>query len=482
MENKRILLVSPKIFKGRHRLALHPQVGLGYLSETLIRNNFVVEVCDMNLQYGRRRLFKRIFDFSPAVIGFSLMSFGYQEAYNLINSVKERFPSPKIAAGGPHVSIFRQKVLRDCKGVDYGFILEAEKSFLDFCEGKDVKTIGGIIYRKNSQIFYNDPGNFNYELDDIDFPRYSSFQLKNYPTKQIGIATSRGCPYDCIFCPVGSAIGKKFRQRSPENVVEEIAYWYANNYRDIYILDDNFTLDQNRIRAICEALIKKNFAGIHLKCPNGIRADRVDYELLKLMRSAGFDMLAFGVEAASDRILKILKKHESLSTIEKGIKNACDLGFDVDLFFILGSPGETFRDLRASFALPLRYPVRNAKFYNIVPFPTTELYEWLKKNNYLLYDMEEILSSASHFANRPYFFTPELSIKERKKAFKTGMEVTRIVRRKYIEKKITGLPILLRRVISWFYSLPAVCDIFLNVTFLLKLKDILKIRVIVQRP
>lgn len=473
MRHNKILLVSPGIHKGKHRLALHPHAGLGYVAESLIKAGFTVKVFDMNLRYDQKDLFALINDFSPDIIGFTLMTFAHKEVYGLIGKIKNLYRKVRIVAGGPHVSTLREKVLADCPGIDYGIILEGDISAVELCRGADFNNIQGLIYRRGDEIIVNDFNHFITELDEAPFPKYESFELDKYPVRQIGIVTSRGCPYECIYCPVASTIGKQFRARSAENVVEEIAYWYKNGYREIFVLDDNFTLSEKRTARICELLKKNDFRDIHLKCPNGIRADKVDYALLKSMREAGFDMIAFGVEAGSDRVLKNIKKGEDILKIEAGIRNACSLGFDVELFFIIGSPGERLTDVEASFSLATRYPVRGAEFYNIVPFPKTELFEWIRDNKYFLKSIDYILNSASHFVNEPYFFTPEMSASDRKKAFRMGRNVTRKIRRAFIERRMIAPPAL-RRFISWLYTIPSIERALINNRSLLKLKTRLK--------
>lgn len=451
MRYNKILLISPRFYKGKFRLSLHPLAGLGYIAETLRASGFMVSVFDMNLRYSYRHLKQRISGFKPDIIGFTVMTFGYRDLYAIIDKIKKSYPEIKIVVGGPHISTLRKKVLEDCPAIDYGIILEGDLSIIELCTGSDLDKIQGLIYRKNGEVITNDFSKFITDLDKLPFPKYELFELNRYPTRQIGIVTSRGCPYECIYCPVNTAIGKQYRQRSPQNIVDEIEYWYNKGYREILVLDDNFTLSRKRVDEICALLGKKDFKGISLKCPNGIRADRVDYELLKIMREAGFDMLSFGVEAAEDRILKNIKKGEDIATIEKRIADACKLGFDVDLFFLVGSPGERLADIESSFSLARRYPVRSAKFYNIIPFPTTELFTWINDNGYFLHPTEEIMNNASHFINEPCFFTPEMPADDRKKAFKLGQGVSRGIRRRFIERKVKA-PIFLQRLFSWIYT------------------------------
>jgi len=173
------------------------------------------------------------------------------------------------------------------------------------------------------------------------------------------------------------------------------------------------------------------------------------------MKEVGFDKIAFGVESANDHVLKNIKKGENIATIEESIRRACELGFDVDLFFIIGSPGETLEDVQRSFALAIRYPIANANFYNIVLFPTTELFKWVTDHGYFLISPDEIMNDTSHFINKPCFFTPEMSADDRKRAFKMGQGVSKCIRRKFIERKLNG-PLFMKKVFSWIYTVPLI--------------------------
>jgi len=473
MRFKKVLLVSPRFFLGRNKLSLQPPAGLAYIALALSKVGIEAAVFDMNLGYHYKDLVKKIKHFKPDCIGLTAMTLGYRYFYELIDTIKKEFPEIKIVVGGAHISALREQVLKECSAIDFGIFLEGDEAIVALCQNKDLKDIPGLIYRENGTIKKNDHGGFIQNLDALSFPKYEQFELDKYPAKQIGIVTSRGCPYSCIYCSVIATIGKKFRYRSATSIFEEISYWYAQGYRHIYILDDNFTLLPDRVMQLCALLKKSGFEGLHLKCPNGIRADRVTYEILKEMRQAGFDMVAFGVEASRNNVLKNLKKGETIEEMEKSIAQACSLGFDVDLFFLLGSPGETIEDIEHSFAFAQRFPLRRAIFYNLIPLPATELLSWLQEKKYMVYPLSEILNNASYYKNTPCFFTPEISIEERKRIFEKGRAVLLTIRRRHIERKLQG-PLLLRKLFSYLYTLPVVDEMIINNAFVVKIKEEIK--------
>jgi len=129
--------------------------------------------------------------------------------------------------------------------------------------------------------------------------------------------------------------------------------------------------------------------------------------------------------------------------------------------------------LKKSIEFAKRFPVRRAIFYNLIPFPSTELLEYLRRNNYLAKPIEFILNSASYYKDHPCFSTPEMSLKDRKKAFKMGLDTYIGVRRKFIERKING-PTPLKKLISFIYARPFIEEIVMNSRLMLSLKNMVR--------
>ena len=320
------------------------------------------------------------------------------------------------------------------------------------CKGCELSAIKGLIYRDGNAVVYNGDRLFIADLDKIPFPRYHKFELSNYLADSIGIQTTRGCPYACTYCPVQSAIGKKFRARSPENIIGEMLYWHSQGKKNFAIWDDNFTLIKDRVFKICDLIEKRGLKGLKISVPNGIRSDKASYDMLNKMRKVGFYMLSFGVESGSNQVLKNLKKGTDIETMRKAVNDACELGYDVYLYFIIGSPGETWSDYEKSLIFARKYPVAEARFYTLIPFPNTELYDWVKKHNYFIRDPEEYLNTADHFVNKPCFATPEMPEEERKKAFQEGRKLTQSLKVKHKMRELEGFGVLKRPLARFLIS------------------------------
>lgn len=438
MKYRKVLLLFPD-YAGGHFGALRPPAGIGYLAQILQDEGVEYDVLDMATGCDLDVLRVKLLSFKPDLVAVSLMSFMYKRSYYIINYVKDVTNGITVVAGGPHISTLREKVLEECKGLDYGIVQEGEYTLLELCRGLEVESISGLLYRKNGKINYVGPRSFEKNLDKFPFPKFEKFSLGKYVTEEIGIVSSRGCPFNCTYCPVTTSIGQQYRMRSAESIVDEITYWYNRGFKQISVLDDNFTLNKERVFEICDGICNKNFKDLELNCNNGIRADRVDKEMLSSMRQAGFKYFAFGIESGNEQILKNIKKSQDLGVIENALKIATELDFTVTLFFIVGAPGEDLDTVKESITLAKKYPIFDARFYNLIPFPATELYEWAKNNKYLIMNSEEYLNNSSHWDYKPVFATPEFPVDERTKALLLTRQARKEIRYEAMKRKLKKL-------------------------------------------
>ncbi|OHB87735.1 MAG: hypothetical protein A3D13_05505 [Planctomycetes bacterium RIFCSPHIGHO2_02_FULL_40_12] len=435
MRYKKVLLLFPD-YKGGYFGALRPPAGIGYLAQILQEEGIEYDVLDMATGCDLDTLSAKLSSFKPDLVAVSLMSFMYKRSYYIIKHIKEIYSGVTVVAGGPHISTLREKALEECKDIDYGIVQEGEYTILELCKGNEEEGIPGLIYRREGKVNFVGPRPFERDLDKFPFPRFEKFPLGKYVTEEIGIVSSRGCPFKCTYCPVTTSIGQKYRMRSAESIVDEITYWYSRGFKQISVLDDNFTLNRERVLKICDLVCSKDFKDIELNCNNGIRADRVDREILSAMRRAGFKYFAFGIESGNEQVLRNIKKGEDLGVIEEALRTAIELDFTITLFFIIGSPGEDMAKVKETIALAKKYPVFDARFYNLIPFPATELYEWIKENKYFIIDSEEYLNNNSHWDYTPVFATPEFPQEERVKALKLARQARKEIRYEAMKRKL----------------------------------------------
>jgi len=224
--------------------------------------------------------------------------------------------------------------------------------------------------------------------------------------------TSRGCPYNCVFCTIHIVQGKKWRARSPENVLDEIEQ-LIQTYRikQIDFYDENMTLDKKRIENICDLIVKRKL-NVEWYAPNGVRADTLDENLLKKMKKSGCRGIRIAPESGVQRVVdQIVKKNLELKEVEKAVVLAKKVGIKVGCFFVIGLIGETKEDIKET--IKYAYKLRRLgadKFYFSIATPMygTELYEQAKRGGFL----RDCFSDEALAATGPLMETPEFTADE----------------------------------------------------------------------
>ncbi len=428
-----------------------PPTGLGYLAQSLLEAGIEYAVEDMRGRGRLSALRRKIRSFQPDLIGVSLVSLEYKRSYELIRRIKEYYPRASIVVGSAHVSAIGESVLEECRDIDFGIIGEGERALIALCKGEiPLDEIPGLLYRRDGAVVSGSEMELIIELDSIPFPRYVNFDLKRY-TKELPLITSRGCPYRCIFCP-HSLMSTKFRARSAANVVDEIEYWYGRGIKQFVVDDDNFTLVKERVYNICDEIERRGLKGLFIRCSNGIRADKVDRNLLTRMKEVGVKEVGFGADGGNNRVLlDIVQKGETIETIEQAIQDAIDVGLEVRLFIIVGHPGETLSDIEDSFALAQRYPLIRLHLNNPVPYPGTALFEWVRSHDCFLISPEEYLNNVTDSDNEPIFMTPELSADVRRQILMRAREIESSVWQRAARRLFENLPVI-STIAGWLFA------------------------------
>ena len=425
------------VYAGLGNIPERPHVGLGYLSQALLDNGFDHEYLDMNHLSGYSQFKSSLKKLKPDVIGLTMVTPGYLRGYQLIKRIKRDFPKAKIIVGGPHVSTFANKLLKQCPQIDVGFVSEAENSLVKYLKNNCNPTkVPGVIFKKGRQIIFNPP-QLEPNIDKLSFPKYTKFNLNKYSTPSL--YTSRGCPFRCVFCTVESYRRKQFRPRSVSSMLKEVNYWYNQGQRLFAVEDDNFTFDYQRVSKLCDQLKKLKLKDIQFALGQGVRADRVDRRLLRKMYNVGFKYATIAVEGGNNKVLRALKKGETIERVEKTIKDACEIGYEVRLLFVVGAKGETYQDVEDCFAIMRKYPIMYGRFNNLFPIPGTELYDWVIKDKLNFQPPEKFLNGYRMDYTEPWYETEEFSKEERVKAIIESDKVNETLFHRYLNKKLSKL-------------------------------------------
>jgi anaerobic magnesium-protoporphyrin IX monomethyl ester cyclase len=420
-------------------------------AENMDQQRPVVDAGFIELGLRNEEIIERIVDFSPDLIGITIpFSCQHYIALDVAMLIKNSFPSIPVVGGGNHVTAVPEIIDPDC--FDYLIIGEGEFAFLDLLnslnQGKRVQGIPGIY---GSGLGY--PGYIK-KLDDIPFPSLDLMPLSKLwhsRRRWINMIATRGCVFDCNFCSIHTVMGYPIRRRSVGNVIAEITHWKDQyNIQEIYFEDDNLTANKRWTKELFQRIADLNL-GIRFYARNGIRADTVDTELLKLMKAVGFHDFMIAPESGSQKTLdEIIGKKMKLKDCEEAIKFANEVGLGVNVFFILGFPGETWRDLEETVRYANYLKQLGAVgfwFSTATPYPGTRLYaECVEKG---LIDLDTLdfrrLRTSNYVIKHPIFTDSEL------KAFRQKAMDDLAPRRSLAGKARKSLS-LLKRDPSFFFT------------------------------
>ena len=313
---------------------------------------------------------------------------GFQSDIRLAQAMKDTNPNLKICFVGPPVTAQPEKCLRASNAIDFICRREFDFSVAEFAAGKPLSGIDGVSYLRNDAVVHNadrppiqDLDSLPFAVDiykrDLDITRYNvPFLLNPF----LSFYTERGCPALCTFCLWPQTLsGHPWRTRSADNVAEEVrrALSYYPNLKEIFFDDDTFNIKKARTIELCAKLKPLNFTW---SCTSRVT---VDYETLKAMKEAGCRLMIVGYESGDEQILKNIKKGATVEQAIRFTKNCKKLGLTIHGDFIIGLPGETPETIRKTIDFAKQLDVDTIQVSIAHPFPGTEFYDFVVKNNFL---------------------------------------------------------------------------------------------------
>ncbi|MFH1318405.1 MAG: radical SAM protein, partial [Candidatus Omnitrophota bacterium] len=389
-ENLKILLLSPPTNLKRTPI---PPIGLCYLKAYLLKHGFLnTKVLDMTVNtYDYAK--KILLEIKPDIVGIGAVTEMRHRALKLAEIAKSVDKEVKIVLGGPHATPMCHQIIENYAYVDFICLREAEVTFLELAEAisnnGDFSKVKGIVYRDKGQVITTPPREFISDLDSLPFPNYDGLDMSLYRNynktinsgKEIqgGINSSRSCPYSCFFCTAKDFWGNKWRVRSPKNVVDEVQYLYEKyNIKSFNFTDDNFMVDTNRVVNICREIVKRD---LKIKWFSHTRVDNISAEALKAMKKAGCELLGFGVDSGSEKVLKAMNKRITIDQVISAFAMTKEAGLATQLNIIVGHPGEdnnTFKETKKLLSI-IKPDLLLASLIKV--YPGTPLYELAKKQN-----------------------------------------------------------------------------------------------------
>ena len=365
-----------------------PPLSIAYLAGALRDDGHRVQLIDNAVEnLSLEEIISRVRD--SDIVGVTSTTPTFSTAVRYIEAIKSELPNVFVIAGGVHVSFMPDEALK--KGADAVCIGEGERTIVELAErierGGDMADLRGICYREGERIKFNPPRRFEENLDALPLPAYDLLPMEKYSVvgrrlEYFPVISSRGCPFGCIYCVTSRFMGKKFRAKSAVRVGEELQ-WLMDEFgaKQIAFSDDTFTLNRKRVEEICREMKER---GLDIRWSCSSRVDTVSGELSSTMAGAGCTLIYFGVESASENVLKFYRKKIDIKKAKDAVSTVKKKGMLAACSFILGAPMETESEMMETIETAVRLNPDYAQFSVLTPYPGTELYETAKKNQWLL--------------------------------------------------------------------------------------------------
>lgn len=388
----KVLFVNPPQTASKYKFmgVIAPPLGIAYMAGVLQENNIDVEILDasaedMDFKDVEKELLKR----KPDLVALTALTPTIGRALETAQVVKETLPDSIVVMGGYHPTFNFIETLED-ENVDIVIRGEGEYIMLNLVQALENQSslhdVKGIVFEdKNSkEIVVNPEAPLIQDLDELPFPALNLLPMKKYrlldmDTHMTTMITTRGCPMQCSFCSSAAMHGKKIRERSVENIVDEIEYLNTNYDIDtIAFMDDTFTLKKRKVMAICDEILKRNIE-IMWGCTS--RVDTLDEKLLKKMKEAGCITIFIGVESADQQQLDNMCKNTTIAKIENAFKIARKLKIRTIASVALGMPGDTKEIMNKTVKFVHKLKPNYAIYSLATPYPGTRFYkEAFEKN------------------------------------------------------------------------------------------------------
>jgi len=411
-----MILINPSIHAESQGSAITPFIyntfptGLGVIAAYLREyDKEEVRLFDEQIQPFTDETLERTLaeEKDPKIVGFSLLTINSARAFQLAGRIKKIDPKALVVVGGIHATVLPEECL-SAEGVDVAIRREGEITLSELLkcvrQGKTFEHLEGISYRRNGKFTRNPDRPVIEDLNILPPFPYDLFEKNRESYRDFGtIISSRGCPFDCIFCSQRAISGRRYRSFSDERVLDEIGL-LVNKYGvdTIWFMDDNFVVNKKRAFSLMDGIIKAGYnkkAGFVAE----MRGESVTYDLLYKMKEANFKIMSLGMETLVPRLLALVEKGETVEENIRAVQMAHEVGLSTSTTFIFGIPSETREERLETARGARKLPLDDCRFNVAVPYPGTKLYEIAKKGGRL-----KIKPGWSNFNVQSYMFTNDI--------------------------------------------------------------------------
>lgn len=419
---KTILLVHPLGYRadaaGRDisRLAnIMPPLGLASIAAYLEQRGISAHLVDCYAHPDSDRIIRDLLRSErPATIGFSCTTSSFLDGVRLAAVARQELPGILTVFGGAHVSALKEKVLHNFPLVDTVVVGEGEETLHELIlSGGDAASVPGLIYREaDGNVSFSGYRPNGLVLDDLPFPAYEklagypeAYQLPifNYPVApNTSCVSSRGCPYTCSYCD-RSVFRRSFRYNSAEYLYEHLRYLRGRfGIRHVNFYDDQFTFNRGRVEKFCNMMTDRPL-GMTFNC--AVRAEHIDSDLLRRMKTAGCWMASLGIETGDPELLAQHRQNADLEMLASKVRAIKRAGIRTKGLLMMGLPGETEASIRRSMEYVFSLPLDDFNLAKFTPFPGSPLYERIHELGVFEEDWEKM--DCMHFQFVPHGMDPE---------------------------------------------------------------------------
>ena len=363
----------------------------GYLNENLIENHLF----DATFSNPQEQL-EFIANKKPSTVAIytNLMT-----KINVIKLVKilnsdAQYGFPKIILGGPDVSYNIENYLNT--GAHYIIIGEGEETtkelYQAITQNTAVSEITGIAYLEDGTLIKTPPRVKMKDLSNLPLPnrdgiaidKYLKVWKENHGKSSMTVSTQRGCPYTCKWCST-AVYGQSYRRRPAKLVVEELALLQKEYQPDsIWFVDDVFTVSHKWIKDFHKETISQ---GVKIPFECITRAERLNDEILQLLKEAGCYRIWIGAESGSQKIIDAMDRRVDVNVVKDAIIKTNSMGIETGTFIMLGYPGEDEKDIKETinylkkanpthFTITIAYPIKGTSLYTEIEKDITVQPNW----------------------------------------------------------------------------------------------------------
>lgn len=386
---------------------IEPPIWCGLIAGFIREKGYSVKIIDAEAEnLSPEDTASRISEYNPRLAGIVVLGSNPSASSTpkmtavgeVLKALKKKAPRIKTFLSGLHPSALPEQTLKEekvdfiCQGEGFYTILQLLEVLVENKDGNDYD-INGLWYVNDNNVISNPPAPLVENLDDLPFVAWDLLPMEKYRAhnwhcfehieqrdRYAVIYTSLGCPFNCIYCNIHAMYNDKpgIRFRSPEKVVEEIDFLVKNyNIKNLKILDELFVLKTDRVMRICDLIIQR---GYKLNIWVYARVDTVNEPLLKKMKQAGINWVAFGFESANSRVRKDVSKKFDQATVKKAIEMTQAAGINIIGNFIFGLPEDDLKTMRETLDMAKEFNFEFINFYTAMAYPGSQLYrDALKK-------------------------------------------------------------------------------------------------------